>query len=63
MNGKATRIEQPAPSVLAVKPTTLDECHAVIQAQALQISQLLEQMAAIQERLKLDSLVGEWLLA
>ena len=55
MNGEARHIEQAASTVLTAKPTTLDECHAVIQAQALQIGQLLEQMAAIQERLKLDS--------
>jgi hypothetical protein len=55
MSGQAKHIEQSASQVLTVKPTTLDACHAVIYAQALQISQLLEHMAAIQERLKLDS--------
>lgn len=55
MNDKAAPPKQSAPSVLTAKPTTLDECHLVIEAQALQIDQLREQVAAIQERLKLDS--------
>ena len=37
------------------KPATLRQCHEVIEAQALQIAQLREQMALLQERLKLDS--------
>ena len=43
--------EQGGPTV----PATLRQCHEVIEAQALQISQLLQQMALLQERLKLDS--------
>ena len=37
------------------KPATLRQCHEVIEAQALQITQLREQMALLQKRLKLDS--------
>ena len=37
------------------KLATLRQCHEVIAAQALQIAQLREQMALLQERLKLDS--------
>jgi transposase len=37
------------------KPMTLPECHAVIEMQSLQIEQLREQVAIVQERLKLDS--------
>ena len=36
-------------------PATLRQCHEVIEVQALQISQLLQQMALRQEWLKLDS--------
>ena len=36
-------------------PATLRQYHEVIEAQALQISQLRQQMALLQERLKLDS--------
>jgi transposase len=37
------------------KPTTIEQCHAVIETLALQIGQLREQMAALQEQLKLNS--------
>lgn len=43
--------EQAAPA----KPATLQQCHELIDAMALQIGQLREQMALMQERLKLDS--------
>lgn len=46
---------QPADQVGSTKPVTLQQCHEVIAAQALQIAQLREQMALLQERLKLDS--------
>ena len=36
-------------------PATVPECHAVIEALALEVSQLREQMAWLQERLKVDS--------
>ena len=37
------------------KPQTLQQCHEVIDAMALQIAQLRQQMALLQERLNLDS--------
>jgi hypothetical protein len=37
------------------KPATLQQCHEVIAAQALQITQRREQMVLLQEQLKLDS--------
>ena len=37
------------------KPVTLQQCHEVIAALLLQNAQLREQMALLQERLKLDS--------
>lgn len=37
------------------KPATLEQCHVVIDALAHEIAQLREQMALLQERLKLDS--------
>src|SRR5882724_9025787 len=36
-------------------PQTLSECHEVIARQAVQLSQLQEQVGVLQERLKLDS--------
>jgi transposase len=44
----------PEPTAPA-KPATVEQCHALIDAMALQLSQLREQMALLQERLKLDS--------
>ena len=41
--------------VMAPLPATVLECHAVIEALALQVEQLREQLALTQERLKLDS--------
>jgi Family of unknown function (DUF6444) len=46
---------QPGAVTASLKPATLLECHAVIDVLALQIEQLREQMALLQERLKLDS--------
>jgi len=40
---------------VAAKPATIEQCHELIDAMALQIGQLREQMALMQERLKLDS--------
>ena len=39
----------------STKPATLRQCHEVIDALTLQLAQLREQMALLQERLKLDS--------
>lgn len=39
----------------SAKPQTLQRCHEVIDAMAIEIAQLREQMSALQERLKLDS--------
>jgi transposase len=47
--------EQPVRPVLVAKPATLPECHAVIEALALEVGQLREKMAWLQERLKVDS--------
>lgn len=46
--------QQPQP-VQVAKPATVPECHAVIEALALEVGQLREQMAWLQERLKVDS--------
>ena len=56
--GMSSDLNDAAELVLAVgsdKPATLEQCHVVIAAQAVQISQLREQMNLLQERLKLDS--------
>lgn len=45
----------PSAVTASLKPATLSECHAVIDVLALQVEQLREQMAVLQERLKLDS--------
>jgi transposase len=47
--------EEKAPGDGAKLPQTLSECHEVIARQALQLSQLQEQVGVLQERLKLDS--------
>lgn len=45
-----------APAVVAMTmPATVAECHEVIQSLALEIGQLREQLAWLQERLKVDS--------
>jgi transposase len=44
-----------APRDAADLPQTLSECHEVITQQAVQLSQLQEQVGVLQERLKLDS--------
>lgn len=41
--------------VAMTMPATVQGCHVVIQSMALQIGQLCEQMAWLQERLKVDS--------
>ena len=51
-------VNEPSPppeQVSPAKPTTIQQCHELIDAMALQIGQLREQMALMQERLKLDS--------
>lgn len=40
---------------LALKPTSVEQCHAVIDTLAQQIAVLHEQIALLQERLRLDS--------
>ncbi|MBW8832709.1 MAG: IS66 family transposase, partial [Burkholderiales bacterium] len=47
--------EEQAPRDAADLPQTLSECHEVITQQAVQLSQLQEQVGVLQERLKLDS--------
>jgi len=47
--------EQQAQPIAVSKPATVHECHAVIEALALEVGQLREQMAWLQERLKVDS--------
>ena len=39
----------------AARPATLLQCHEVIDALTLEVAQLRQQMALLQERLKLDS--------
>ena len=46
---------RPGEQVDLTKPATLRQCHEVIDALTLQLAQLREQMALLQERLKLDS--------
>lgn len=55
MSSQAAPIDQQIPQALADKPASLEQCHAVIDALTLQIEQLREQMAAMQEQLKLNS--------
>lgn len=45
----------PIEQALPVKPATVAQCHEVIDALALEVAQLREAMALLQERLKLDS--------
>ena len=52
----AVDITRRAPEqAVAAKPATIEQCHELIDAMALQIGQLREQMALMQDRLKLDS--------
>ena len=55
MHSDVSGSEQRAQPVAAAKPATVQECHAVIEALALEVEQLREQMAWLQERLKVDS--------
>jgi len=55
MNSKPTNEAQPQSSQGQELPQTLSECHEVITRQAVQLSQLQEQVGVLQERVKLDS--------
>jgi transposase len=55
MHSDASDGEQQDGPVSMTMPTTVTECHVVIQALALEVGQLREQMAWLQERLKVDS--------
>jgi transposase len=55
MSSNAAVTLQPIEILANLKPTSLAECHAVIEMLAVQNVQLREQVALIQERLKLDS--------
>ena len=55
MHSDAVDGKVPARPVPMEMPASLPECHLVIQSMALQIDQLREQMAWLQERLKVDS--------
>ena len=55
MNGTPMPEAEQAPRDAADLPQTLSECHEVITQQAVQLSQLQEQVGVLQERLKLDS--------
>lgn len=45
----------PPPEELPAKPATLEQCHAVIETLGQELAQLREQVAWLQERVKLDS--------
>jgi transposase len=55
MHSDAPDGEQPILPVSMTMPATVAQCHAVIQALALEVEQLREQMGWLQERLKVDS--------
>ena len=55
MHCDASDAKDQAQPVSMTMPATVPECHAVIQALALEVGQLREQMAWLQERLKVDS--------
>lgn len=55
MQGEVSPGEQPPQPASLTMPATVAECHAVIQALALEVGQLREQTAWLQERLKVDS--------
>ena len=55
MHSDAVDGKEPAQPVPMEMPASLPECHLVIQSMALEIGQLREQMAWLQERLKVDS--------
>jgi transposase len=55
MHSDASDVEQPPRPVPLTMPATVVQCHAVIQALALEVEQLREQMGWLQERLKVDS--------
>jgi hypothetical protein len=55
MHSDALDGEQPTQLASLTMPATVAECHAVIQALALEVAQLREQMGWLQERLKVDS--------
>jgi transposase len=55
MHSDASDVEQPPQPVPLTMPATVAQCHAVIQALALEVEQLREQMGWLQERLKVDS--------
>jgi hypothetical protein len=51
MHSDARDAEQAPPPVSLTMPATVAECHAVIQALALEVGQLREQTAWLQDRL------------
>jgi transposase len=55
MHSDAPDGEQPPQPVPLTMPATVAQCHVVIQALALEVEQLREQMGWLQERLKVDS--------
>lgn len=55
MHSDASDGKQAAPPVGMTMPATVLDCHAVIQALVLEVGHLREQMAWLQERLKVDS--------
>ncbi|BDI07335.1 IS66 family transposase [Sphaerotilus microaerophilus] len=55
MNSAESEDNAPFQPVSMTMPATLPECHAVIETMALELAQLREQMAWLQERLKVDS--------
>ncbi|WP_251969162.1 IS66 family transposase [Sphaerotilus microaerophilus] len=55
MNSAESEDKAPFQPVSMTMPATLPECHAVIETMALELAQLREQMAWLQERLKVDS--------
>ena len=55
MHSDTTDGEQPSPPLGMTMPPTVPECHAVIGALVLEVGHLREQMAWLQERLKVDS--------
>jgi len=55
MSSEAAVIPQSIGIPASLKPASVAECHVVIEMLAVQNAQLREQVALIEERLKLDS--------